>query len=196
MNDLSGSESSREGSQADPEHMKRALRQLASGVSVATTRHGDELFGITVTSFTSISLEPPVILIAINNDSPMAAAVIGSKCFAVHVLSADQHSVASTFATSVPGRQKFAGIDYEFGPTGAPGLPGSLATLDCTVDQHITVGTHSVIFGRVVHARAHEPEASPLIYYHRNYRHLSRKIDSPAHDVADSREGSSKSEQG
>jgi flavin reductase (DIM6/NTAB) family NADH-FMN oxidoreductase RutF len=151
------------------EEFKQALRQFASGVTIVTAEHDGERYGITVSAFASISLEPPIVMVSINNSSPLSQMIVESEHFAVHILSSDQESMSTLFAASVPGQEKYGELSVELGPSGAPLFDGALALLDCVLDQTLEVGTHTLMFGRVVHADSEVEASSPLLYYHRRY---------------------------
>lgn len=157
---------------APPDDVRQALRQFASGVTIVTAEHGGERYGITVSAFTSISLDPPVIMVSINSSSPLAEMVIASEHFAVHILGNEQEELSTRFATSSSGSEKYHELEVTPGSSGAPTLNGMLALLDCVLDQTLAVGTHILMFGRVVHAASVFEPGSPLIYYHRSYRRL------------------------
>lgn len=151
------------------QEFKGALRQLASGVTVVTAEHEGERYGITVSAFASISLSPPIVMVSINNTSVLSGMIVASEHFAVHILSSDQESVSALFAASVPGSEKYGELSVELGVSGAPMFAGALAVLDCVLDQTLEVGTHTLMFGRVVHVNSEPEPGSPLIYYHRKY---------------------------
>ncbi len=158
---------------ATTDDLRQALRQFASGVTVVTAEAEGELYGITVSAFTSISLDPPVIMVAINTASPIAAMIAASEHFAVHILPAAYEAIAERFARSTPGPDKYGELQPGTGRSGAPLLQeGMLAVLDCVLDQTLLVGTHMLMFGRVVQASSLSDPGDPLIYYHRSYRHL------------------------
>ncbi len=158
---------------ADPEGLREALRQFASGVTIVTAEAEGVRYGITVSAFSAISLEPPVIMVAINTSSALVDIVVRAEHFAVHILGAEQRELSARFAESMSGEEKYNGLALTTGPTGAPVLPEVLALFDCALDQTLLVGTHMLMFGRVVQARAVQERANPLIYYHREYRGLS-----------------------
>ncbi|HVZ41035.1 MAG TPA: flavin reductase family protein [Candidatus Kapabacteria bacterium] len=158
---------------ASPESLRDALRQFASGVTIVTAEHDGERYGITVSAFTAVSLEPPVIMVAINTASALADLILNAEHFAVHILSADQLELSTRFADTISGPEKYAGLAVKAGESGAPVVPGSLAILDCALDQTLLVGTHMLMFGRVVLVDAVEEQGNPLIYYHRHYRGLA-----------------------
>jgi flavin reductase (DIM6/NTAB) family NADH-FMN oxidoreductase RutF len=157
----------------DAERMRHALRRFASGVTVVTAEHGGEQFGITVTAFASISLVPPIVMVSINNESPLRDAILGSEHFAVHILSEGQQPLAERFARAVPSVEKYADVPFIYAASGAPILSGTLATLDCVLEETNAIGSHTVMFGRVVHADAGDADGAPLLYYDRRYRGLA-----------------------
>jgi flavin reductase (DIM6/NTAB) family NADH-FMN oxidoreductase RutF len=154
------------------EEMRQALRQFASGVTVVTAEYDGEQFGITVTAFASISLTPPVVMVSINNESPLGAAVLASEHFAVHILSEAQRPLAERFARPVPSVEKYSDVPFIYAASGAPILSDTLASLDCVLEETVAIGSHTVMFGRVVHARATDSDGSPLLYYNREYRRI------------------------
>jgi flavin reductase (DIM6/NTAB) family NADH-FMN oxidoreductase RutF len=156
----------------EAELMRRALRQFASGVTIVTAENAGEQFGITVTAFASISLAPPVVMVAINNDSPLRAAILASEHFAVHILSEAQMPLAERFARPVPSVEKYTDVPYIYALSGAPIISDTLASLDCVLEETNAIGSHTVMFGRVVDARSIEETGSPLLYYNRGYRRL------------------------
>lgn len=157
------------------EDLRLALRQFASGVTVVTAEHEGELYGITVSAFSSISLEPPVVMVAINNTSSIAESILAAEHYTVHILSSDQMGISAAFSSSLPSDEKYSGIPVHQGVTGAPIVPGALAVMECTLDQTLAIGTHTLMFGRVVQVDAMVEAGSPLIYYHRTYRMLSEE---------------------
>jgi flavin reductase (DIM6/NTAB) family NADH-FMN oxidoreductase RutF len=155
-----------------PDEFRSALRQFASGVTIVTAENAEEPYGITATSFASISLDPPIVMVSINNSSPLAESIVEAEHFAVHILSHQQLDLSSRFATSIAGREKYVDLPVERAASGAPVLPGSLAMLDCVLEEMVRIGTHTVMFGRVVAATFETDAGSPLLYYHRSYRTL------------------------
>src|SRR5687767_15108057 len=85
-----------------PDEMRYALRRFASGVTIVTAELSGEQLGITVTAFAAISLMPPIVMVSINNESPLGEAIVDSEHFAVHILSEDQRTLAERFSQPVP----------------------------------------------------------------------------------------------
>ena len=146
-----------------PTNAHRALRDVlgryATGVAVVTTRWRAGPAGLTVNSFTSLSLEPPLILWCLSRASGSRAAFTAARHFAVNVLAADQHQTALGFAG--PG-DRFAGRAWHGGPHGLPVLEHTVAALICRRERIVPAGDHLVVFGEVLEHRA-DPGA-PLLF--------------------------------
>lgn len=144
-----------------PERFRHVVGHLASGVTVLTTAHGDQRFGMTASSVTSLSLDPPMMLACVNNAVPTAAAVAEAGTFVVNVLGEHQGELARQFA--VPSADKFRDVRVHTGLLGVPVLTDALAHLECDVVEQFGGGTHSVFIGSVRSATA--GEGQPLTYY-------------------------------
>jgi flavin reductase (DIM6/NTAB) family NADH-FMN oxidoreductase RutF len=151
------------------ETFRRACALFATCIAVATVRARDGTpHGLTVSSFTSVSISPPLILICIDNDCPFLSHFRLSAHFAVNVLSESQREISVVFAEKPEGR--FVGLDLITGRTGAPLLRGCLATIECRAASIWEAGDHAVFLGEVEHAESRE--GSPLLYFNRAYRSL------------------------
>jgi 3-hydroxy-9,10-secoandrosta-1,3,5(10)-triene-9,17-dione monooxygenase reductase component len=154
------------------EDYKDALASWASGVSIVSTRAGGLVYGMTVSSFASLSLDPPLVIACIAQKSKLPPMVRLSRRFAISLLCADQHDASAAFARS--GREPapgFVGIDEEQTSAGMPVVAGAMAFLDCELHAELGVGDHTIFVGRVVEAVA-RPDKAPLVYYRRRYRRL------------------------
>ncbi len=152
---------------------KDALASWASGVSIVATRAGGLVYGMTVSSFASLSLEPPLVIVCIASSSRMPPMMRASQRFAVSLLSSDQGDASSAFARS--GREPtptFEGVAEDRTTSGMPVVHGAIAYLDCELHGEMAVGDHAIVIGRVVEAVAH-PDRTPLVYYRRGYRTLA-----------------------
>ncbi|GIV95820.1 MAG: flavin reductase [Herpetosiphonaceae bacterium] len=147
---------------------RQAMSRFASGVTVVTTRYQDRLYGITVSSFCSLSLEPRLVLICIEKTTPSHQGISGAGFFAVNILARDQEAISRRFAA--PLTNKFDGMSYHFGQTGAPILEGCLANIECRITEALPGGDHTIFVGEVLTATIHEGE--PLLYYRSSYHHL------------------------
>lgn len=149
----------------DPDIFKACMGQLAAGVTIVTMRAGEEDHGFTATSFTSLSLDPALVLVCVVKAQRSHALIEEAKHFCVNILSTEQKDEGGKFASSkTPDR--FAGIDVSRAETGAPILPGSLAWVDCKLRDTFDGGDHSIFVGEVV-AGAAPGEGEPLLYFNR-----------------------------
>ena len=151
---------------------KKALQLWASGVTVVTTR--SEKFGVqgmTATAFTSVSVDPPQILVCINDAADTGTGIFESQCFAVNILTADQQDLSNQFAGGSSQQQRFENTDWQAGVTGAPILNNSLMSLECKVVDKVRAGTHWIIIGEVQDSVCRSGE--PLLYYCGAYRQLA-----------------------
>jgi 3-hydroxy-9,10-secoandrosta-1,3,5(10)-triene-9,17-dione monooxygenase reductase component len=155
----------------DRQQYKAVLRRCASGVTVVTTRAGEEIAGMTASSFTSVSLDPPLVLVCADRRSNTLPVIERAGVFAVNVLCEEQHELSARFALAGNEALRFEGLHCRSGPTGSPWLPGSLAVLDCrTVAAH-EAGDHVILVGEV-EAVEIDGERAPLLYYDAAYRRL------------------------
>ena len=149
------------------------MRAWTSGIAIVTATHADERHGMTVSSFTSIALEPPLIMISVQTDSRTHRLISGSNVFAITILADGQQEISDRFAGRVPDAEdRLAGIETETLVTGVPFIKGGLAYLDCRVSQAIEIGTNTLFLGEVVAARGNG-EGDPLVYHNQKYRKLS-----------------------
>lgn len=154
------------------DRFKESLGSWASGVSVVTTREGDLLYGLTVSSFSSVSLEPPLVSICISNGNRAAAMIEDSGWYAVSVLSSAQEEASNYFAR--PGREPTEGfqeIDGAWTKSGLPIVKDAIAWVVCDVQQAVPAGDHTLFIGAVREAGA-DPNMEPLLYWRRGYRRL------------------------
>ncbi len=152
----------------DPEQLRQAMRAWSSGVTVVTAAHNGERHGMTVSSFTSVSLEPPLIIISLHTESRTHRLVHAANAFAVSILSADQHDISDRFAGRADDGDRFTGLDTETLVTGAPALRGALARLDCRVIQVVSAGMNTIFLAEVAAVRG-DGEGQPLVYHNRRY---------------------------
>jgi len=156
----------------DADTFRSVLGRFASGVTVVTTRDGDDRdHGMTVSAFCSVSLAPPLVLICVDHAASSHDALLAATHFAVNVLAAHQEPVSRRFA-GVDEHQRFDGIGYSRGITGAALLDEALAHIECRRHAHHDAGDHTVVIGEVEVAVAHAD--SPLLYYRGGYTQLER----------------------
>lgn len=154
----------------DAEAFKRALRRWPSGVTIVTARHGDHVHGMTVSAFSSVSLDPPLVLVCADKASNTHPVIEQGRVFAVHILAAGQEELSHRFASKREEHRRFEGIDWKVGKTGAPLLPGALAVLDCRVVAAHDAGDHVIHVGQVETVELRDVE--PLVWWEGAYRAL------------------------
>jgi flavin reductase (DIM6/NTAB) family NADH-FMN oxidoreductase RutF/DNA-binding FadR family transcriptional regulator len=145
----------------DADLFRHVVGHLASGVTVVTTRVDGRDHGMTASSVTSLSMEPPMMLACVNNAVPTATAIERSGRYTVNVLGQGHGDLAYQFAT--PGPDKFAGVPIDRGAGGVPLLAEAIASLECEVTEQVIGGTHSVFLGHVISATARD--GAPLTYF-------------------------------
>ncbi len=147
---------------SEPEEIRRAYGCFATGVAVATTvDERGERVGMTISSFNSVSIDPPLVLWSIGNDSCNYDAFATAGHFAVNVLAAHQTALSDRFAAR--GGDKFAGLECRDGVAGSPILSESLASFECTTEHRYPGGDHLIIVGRVVDFE--DRNLDPLIFH-------------------------------
>jgi flavin reductase (DIM6/NTAB) family NADH-FMN oxidoreductase RutF len=140
---------------------RQIMGRFATGVALATSTFDDKPYGMTVNSVTSLSLDPPLVLISVNRENNMHKILVSSQVFALNLLTTSQEGVARRFATNGP--KDFSDLLTDVAETGAPVLKDSLAYIDCRVIQVVPGGDHDIFIGRCVAGEVHEAE--PLIFY-------------------------------
>lgn len=151
---------------------REVMGHFATGVTVVTTRdRNGEPYGVTVNAFTSVSLDPLLVLVCLDNSLSGLAAFQESGRLAVSILSEDQQQDSNFFAKSGSDRTQYS---YLQGPAGLPLLPGALATLECRIVEIHPGGDHLILLGEVESAQLGESDsARPLLYFGGAYRRLS-----------------------
>ena len=153
----------------DPRTLRDALGCFATGVTVVTCLKDGAPAGLTVNSFTSVSLEPPLLLVCIHKKAASADALIGASCFAINVLQTHQQPASITFSTRVEDR--FGSTPWSCGDGGAPILKDSLCVFECERFAVYDGGDHYILVGRVVKA-SFDASLDPLLYFRGRYRRL------------------------
>ena len=157
---------------------RSAMRQLVGGVSVITVGRGDEITGMTVSSLSSLSVDPPSVIVSLNRNASSWPILQRERVFGANLLAADQIDVAERFAGKggLKGAERFAGAEWRRRVTGVPLLAGALAALDCEVEEIIERHSHGIVIGRVVHVEV-APQAAALAYWHGGYVPVDREDD-------------------
>jgi flavin reductase (DIM6/NTAB) family NADH-FMN oxidoreductase RutF len=153
----------------DDARFKEAMSRFASGVTVVTTEHEGALYGMTVASFASLSLRPPLVLVCIEKSVKTHDAISGTGRFGVSILASTQADVSGKFASKA--EDKFSGVSIVRGENGLPLIDGAICTLECRVQEQFPGGDHSIYVGEVLDAKT--SEGAPLVYYRSAYREIS-----------------------
>lgn len=153
----------------DPDLFREALKKFATGVTVVTTAHEGEKHGLTASSFASVSLEPPLILVVLNTESRTHTLLGHSQVFGVSILGAEHEAIARAFAEK--GTKPFDALAHRSTERGVPILEESIGWLECEVESVFPGGTHQIVVGRVLSCGSRAGE--PLIYFERTYRSLN-----------------------
>ena len=156
----------------DRDVFRHVIGHFASGVTVITTRQDGKDFGMTASAVSSLSMDPPMLLVCINRRNPTQQAVSASRVFAVNILAREQEDVSRACASRrVEESRRLEGIPYHEEATGSPVLDHAIAFLDCRVEHDYDGGDHIIFVGRVEAAGARDGE--PLVYFRGNYRSLA-----------------------
>jgi len=156
-------------SQPAPDLFRRACAQWATGIAIVTVADRAQVpHGMTVNSFTSVSLEPPMILVCIDHRATILPLLTPGQEIAVNVLAEDQTELSSRFARKTEDR--FENLDWTSGQSGSPILTGTLAVFECAITESVTAGDHQIVIARV-HAVQFR-EGRPLLYFDSGYETL------------------------
>lgn len=154
----------------DPAEFRQVMGHWLTGVTVITAGDGGEPIGMAANSFTSVSLDPPLVLFCAGKSSSTWPRIEASGAFAVNLLAGDQEEVSRLMATKDADR--FASVGYRPGVTGSPILNGTLAYLDCQIEAKHDAGDHVLVVGRVVDLGVHH-EGAPLAFFRGGYGDLT-----------------------
>ncbi len=155
----------------EPSEFRDALGCFATGVTVVTAvGPRGELIGITINSFNSVSLDPPLILFSLNRRAYSLRAFLSAQAFAVNILRAGQEEISNRFARSL--EDKWLGVEHEIWDDGCPILTGALASFECKTRHTYHGGDHVIFVGEVTRLR-HDPDGQPLLFYGGKYRDVT-----------------------
>jgi flavin reductase (DIM6/NTAB) family NADH-FMN oxidoreductase RutF len=170
VNNLSGDVS--------PDEFRRAMRHLSGGVSVITVGQGREITGMTVTSVTSLSVEPPSLIVSVNRSASSWPLLKQRGTFGVNILNADQSGIADRFAgrNGVAGADRFKGATWVTRVSGTPLLADALAAIDCEVEHIVERHSHAIVIGRPL-GMLLSPRMAALAYWQGRYVALDQAED-------------------
>src|ERR1700682_3503292 len=157
---------------------RSAMRHLAGGVSVITVGHGRDIAGMTVTSVSSLSVDPPTLIVSINRESSSWPLLKRHGFFGVNILTADQIDIAERFTgkDGLKGADRFAGAQWITRVSGVPLLAGALAAIDCEVEDIVERHSHAIVIGRVQYLQLSTRTAA-LAYWQGPYVAIDRDED-------------------
>lgn len=157
---------------------RRAMRHLAGGVSLITVGRGKDITGMTVTSVTSLSIDPPTLVVSVNRESSSWPMLKRHGVFGVNILTADHVDIAERFTSKsgLHGADRFAGAEWMTRVSGVPLLVGALAAVDCEVEDIIERHSHAIVIGRVLDAQVSARTAA-LAYWQGQYVAIDQNED-------------------
>ena len=159
------------------EEFRLALRHFPAGVTIVTIRSGERVHGLTVSAFASVSADPPMIMVIIENRHHAYTLLEEADAvFAVNILGEDQSELSNRFAW-LKDEDRFAQGNWSKAETGAPILTDALAWLDCRIHARYPAGSHTIYVGLIEASSVPQPEAPPLVYWNRGYRKLKLAED-------------------
>ena len=155
-----------------------AMRQLTGGVSVITAGRGKDISGMTVTSVSSLSVDPPALIVSINRGASSWPLLKRYGFFGVNILNSDQLDIAERFSGKggLKGAERFAGAEWTTKASGVPLLSGALAAIDCEVEEIVERHSHAIVIGRVLDLQVSTRTAA-LAYWHGQYVAIDRDED-------------------
>ena len=154
---------------ANQSAFRRTCAQFATGVTVVTTLDGDgHPHGLTVNSFASVSLDPPLVLVSIDLRNAILGHFLSTSWFAINILAEHQEDLSRRFSS--PAENRFVGVDWNAGSSGVPLLKGVLAQLECAVVRTFEAGDHTVLVGEA--RGVSYTEGRPLVYFDSSYRQV------------------------
>lgn len=155
----------------DKDLFRAVLGRFASGVTIITTTDADGRDqGMTVSAFSSLSLDPPLVLVCIDHGASLWPVLQTAGHFAVNILASQQEALSRRFSSKEPDR--FDGIGFSRGNTGVPMLDDTLASIECTITARVPQGDHSILIGHVESGTTRDLQ--PLLYYRGGYASLTR----------------------
>lgn len=161
-----------------PDEYRRVMGRLATGVTIVTTRAGDDVHGTTMSAVCSVSLHPQLVLVCVDHESDIHALIRESGVFAVNILHEGQASLAAELShkgtAELLAAHRLETLSHRNGESGAPLLDDSLAHIECRVENTIEAGDHTIYVGAVVAAGVSPRADRPLLHYEGQYGSLSR----------------------
>ncbi len=162
----------------DPAQFRQLLGRFATGVTVITTSHNDVKHGMTANAFTSVSLDPPLILVSIDKRANMHNIMMENDSFCVNLLPENRREWSDWWAGKAPkDADQFADIPHTDGTTGSPVLEGCLGYIDCKVWERYPGGDHTLVLGEVQDAEVNaDPDLKPLLFFASKYHKIGDQL--------------------
>lgn len=155
------------------------MGRFATGVTVVTISDGEELRGMTANAFSSVSLDPAMLLVCIDEGASIYPLFERAEAFAVNILASDQAHVSKLFATKGLKEEVMAGHPFQLGELGSPILDGVMAWAECHIEHRYSGGDHIIVVGRVQHLDVARPDVDPLLFFAGQYRALGEVLPPP-----------------
>ncbi len=157
--------------EVDPDEFRRILGHFATGVTIVTAMVDGEPVGMAANAFSSVSLDPPLVLFCAAKSSSTWPRIRGTGAYAVNILGEHQEEVCRRFATK--GADRFADVAFHTALTGSPILSDSIAFVDCHIDTEHDAGDHTIVVGRVAELGLLRQDAPPLLFHRGEYPRLA-----------------------
>ena len=171
---------------------RKAVAHFPTGVSVVSARApGGSFIGVTANSFSSISLDPPLVSVSLNKSLRSFQHFVDASHFGINILAADQHSISSTFARA--GSDKWSWVRSSVGPAGSPFIQPNIAAFECENYAQYEGGDHLIFLGRVIHLEINE-NADPLVFFRSSYRRLSDEVLAAADSIQNGSDSTAEAE--
>ncbi|MCZ8135041.1 MAG: flavin reductase family protein [Porphyrobacter sp.] len=151
-----------------PDTFKAAMRRLAASVSIVVAKGDEGPVGMAATSITSLTVDPPAVLVCVNRMTSLHASLVPTAPLSVNLLARHQREVSMAFGGGTPREERFKVGDWQEGANGLPALADAQANLECVIDAMLAYGTHSIVIARVIRARVSDTVA-PLVYQDGGY---------------------------
>lgn len=151
-----------------PDTFKAAMRRLAASVSIVVARGDEGPVGMAATSITSLTVDPPAVLVCVNRMTSLHALLVPTAPLSVNLLARHHREVSQAFGGGTPRAERFLVGDWQEAANGLPMLADAQANLECVIDAMLAYGTHSIVIARVIRARVSDTVA-PLIYQDGSY---------------------------
>lgn len=151
-----------------PDIFKAAMRRLAASVSIVVAKGDEGPVGMAATSITSLTVDPPAVLVCVNRMTSLHASLVPTAPLSVNLLARHHREVSMAFGGGVAREERFKVGDWQVGANGLPALADAQANLECVIDAMLAYGTHSIVIARVIRARVSNTVA-PLIYQDGSY---------------------------